>query len=44
MMAPSCDTSFKIFTPIVPPTPVRIVTDLIIDIIQPPIPSSEDVE
>jgi len=42
MMAPSRDTSFKVFTPVVPPTPVRIVTDLIVDTIQPAISSSED--
>ena len=41
-MAPSHDTSFKIFTPVVPPTPVRIVTDLIIDTVKPVIPSTED--
>ena len=35
MMAPSRDTSYKIFTPIIPPTPVQIVTDLLIDAIQP---------
>jgi hypothetical protein len=44
MMAPSRDSSFKVFTPVIPPTPVRIVTDLIIDTVQPVIPSSEDTQ
>jgi hypothetical protein len=35
MMAPSKDTSFKVFTPVIPSTPIRIVSDLIMDVIQP---------
>lgn len=35
MMAPSRDTAFKVFTPIVPPTPVRVITDLLVDALQP---------
>ena len=35
MMAPSCDTSYKIFMPIVLPTPVWIVTNLLVDAVQP---------
>jgi hypothetical protein len=41
MMAPSRETSYKVFTPVVPPTPVRIVTDLLLDAVQPGI-SMED--
>lgn len=37
MMAPSRDTSYKVFTPVVPPTPVRIVSDLLVDATQPAI-------
>ena len=37
MMAPSRDTSYKIFTPIIPPTPVQIVTDLLVDAVLPSI-------
>jgi len=40
MMAPSRDSSYKIFTPIVPPTPVWIVTDLLVDAVQAPISRS----
>ncbi|KAF8963852.1 hypothetical protein BDZ97DRAFT_1818220 [Flammula alnicola] len=39
MMAPSRETSYKVYTPIVPSTPVRIVTDLLVDAIQAPVPS-----
>lgn len=35
MMAPSRDTSYKVFTPVIPPTPVRIVSDLLVDAVQP---------
>ena len=42
MMAPSRDSSYKVFTPIVPPTPVRIVTDLLVDAIQAPISQSNE--
>ena len=42
MMAPSCDTSYKVFTPIFPSMPIRIVTDLLVDVIQPPVNPSED--
>ncbi|KIL55910.1 hypothetical protein M378DRAFT_188629 [Amanita muscaria Koide BX008] len=35
MMAPSKDTSYKVFTPVIPSTPIRIVTDLLMDVIQP---------
>jgi len=35
MLAPSRETSNKLNLPIVPPTPVRIVTDLIVDVTQP---------
>jgi len=35
MMAPSCNTSYKVFTPVVPLTPVQIISDLLIDAIQP---------
>ncbi|KAF8067611.1 hypothetical protein FPV67DRAFT_1415819 [Lyophyllum atratum] len=42
-MAPSRDTSYKVYTPLVPPTPVRIVTDLLVDATQPAInPSNEN--
>ena len=36
MMAPSRDTSYKVFTPIIPLTPVQIVSDLLVDAIQLP--------
>jgi len=42
MMAPSRDSSYKIFTPIVPSTPVRIVTDLLVDAVQAPISRSNE--
>ena len=35
MMAPSKDTSYKVYTPIIPSTPIQIVSDLLMDIIQP---------
>lgn len=35
MMAPSRETSYKTFLPIIPSTPVRIMTDLLLDTIQP---------
>ena len=41
MMAPSQDTSYKVYTPIVPPTPIRIVTDLLVNAIQPAINQSD---
>ena len=41
-MASSRDTSYKVFTPIVPTTPICIVTDLLVDVIQPPVNPSED--
>jgi hypothetical protein len=34
MMPPSRDTSHKVFTPVVSPTPVRIVSDLLVDAVQ----------
>ncbi|KIL56474.1 hypothetical protein M378DRAFT_1034675 [Amanita muscaria Koide BX008] len=40
MMAPSRDTSYKVFTPIIPSTPVRIVSELLVDAIQPPVNES----
>lgn len=35
MMVPSCNTSYKVFTSVAPSTPVRIITDLLIDAVQP---------
>ena len=35
MMAPSKDTSYKVISPVLPSTPVRIVSDLLMDVIQP---------
>ncbi|CAA7258476.1 unnamed protein product [Cyclocybe aegerita] len=34
-LAPSCDTSFRHYTPVEPPAAVRIMTELIIDTLQP---------
>ena len=34
MMAPSKDTSHKVYTPIIPTTPVRVVSDLLMDAIE----------
>ncbi|KAG5642155.1 hypothetical protein H0H81_010755, partial [Sphagnurus paluster] len=34
-MAPSKDTSYRVFTPVIPSTPVQIVSDLLMDVIQP---------
>lgn len=42
MMAPSCDTSYKVFTPVVPPTPVQIVSDLLVDATQPAIRTRDE--
>jgi hypothetical protein len=35
MMAPSCNTSYEVFTPVIPSTPVHIVSDLLVDAVQP---------
>jgi DDE superfamily endonuclease len=35
MMAPSHDTSYKVFTPVIPSTPIHIVSDLLVDAVQP---------
>jgi len=37
MMVPSHDTSYKVYTPVVPPKAVQIVTDLLMDAVQPPV-------
>ncbi|KAF5354101.1 hypothetical protein D9756_007274 [Leucocoprinus leucothites] len=39
---PSCNTSFQHFTPIPPPTPIWIMTELIIDAVQPSMPIEGD--
>ena len=36
MIMLSRDTSYKVFTPIIPLTPIQIVSDLLVDAIQPP--------
>ena len=42
MTAPSHTTCFKTFTPVKPTTPMRIVTDLLIDVLQPAVDGNVD--
>ncbi|PPQ75808.1 hypothetical protein CVT26_001458 [Gymnopilus dilepis] len=41
-LAPSKDTSFRFFSPVEPPPAVQIMTDLMVDMLQPPVSPQSD--